>query len=112
MPARFRTTTAILLAIGASSATTAHADNIADFYRGKTITMLCGIGVGGEFDTLTRLVGRHIVHHIPGNPSVIAQNMIGAGGAKMLNYLYSQAPQDGTYIAMVQTGLPAAQTVG
>src|ERR1051326_2802832 len=52
----------------------AHAQPAAEFYRGKTITMLCGIGVGGEFDLLTRLLGRHIVHHIPGNPTAVTQN--------------------------------------
>jgi tripartite-type tricarboxylate transporter receptor subunit TctC len=92
--------------------TYAQAQSVADFYRGKTITMLCGIGVGGEFDAVTRLMGRHIIHHLPGNPASVAQNIIGAGGAKMLNYLYTQAPQDGTYIGMVQTGLPGSQAVG
>jgi tripartite-type tricarboxylate transporter receptor subunit TctC len=90
----------------------AQAQTAADFYRGKTIVMLCGIGVGGEFDLLTRLVGRHIVRHIPGNPASVTQNITGAGGMKMLNYLYAQAPRDGTVIGMVQTGLPAAQALG
>jgi tripartite-type tricarboxylate transporter receptor subunit TctC len=90
----------------------AQAQSVAEFYRGKVITMICGIGVGGEFDLLTRLVGRHIVHHIPGNPSSVAQNIVGASGMKMLNYLYEQAPHDGTVIGMVQTALPAAQTMG
>ena len=103
---------AAALLAGLVGASPAQAQSVADFYRGKTITMLCGIGVGGEFDLLTRLVGRHIVHHIPGNPSSVAQNIVGATGMKMLNYLYEQAPRDGTYIGMVQTALPAAQTMG
>jgi tripartite-type tricarboxylate transporter receptor subunit TctC len=74
--------------------------------------MLCGIGVGGEFDLLTRLLGRHIVHHIPGNPASVTQNITGAGGMKMLNYLVNQAPRDGTVIGMVQPALPAAQALG
>ncbi len=105
------TAAAVILA-SLTAAPAVRAQSVADFYRGKTITMLCGIGVGGEFDAVTRLVGRHIVHHLPGNPASVTQNMIGAGGTKMLNYLYTQAPQDGTVIGMVQTGLPAAQTVG
>ena len=103
---------AAALLAGLVGACPAQAQSVADFYRGKTITMLCGIGVGGEFDLLTRLVGRHIVHHIPGNPSSVAQNIVGATGMKMLNYLYEQAPRDGTYIGLVQTALPAAQTMG
>src|SRR3954468_7894090 len=108
------TTAAAFAAVlaGAAGTSPAHAQSVAEFYRGKAIPMVCGIGVGGEFDLLTRLVGRHIVHHIPGNPSSVTQNIIGAGGMKMLNYLYAQAPQDGTVIGMVQTGLPAAQTMG
>jgi tripartite-type tricarboxylate transporter receptor subunit TctC len=100
------------LLVGLSGVPAAQAQSVAEFYRGKVVTMICGIGVGGEFDLLTRLVGRHIVHHIPGNPSSVAQNIIGASGMKMLNYLYDQAPQDGTVIGMVQTALPAAQTMG
>jgi tripartite-type tricarboxylate transporter receptor subunit TctC len=113
--AMLRLTTAAAFAAvlaGAAGTSPAHAQSVAEFYRGKTITMLCGIGVGGEFDLLTRLVGRYIVHHIPGNPSSVAQNIVGATGMKMLNYLYEQAPRDGTYIGMVQTALPAAQTMG
>jgi tripartite-type tricarboxylate transporter receptor subunit TctC len=110
---RLNTAAVFALVLAATTgASPTQAQSVAEFYRGKTITMLCGIGVGGEFDLLTRLVGRHIVHHIPGNPSSVAQNMVGATGMKMLNYLYEQAPRDGTYIGMVQTALPAAQTMG
>jgi tripartite-type tricarboxylate transporter receptor subunit TctC len=103
---------AVALLLSAFITAPAHAQSIEEFYRGKTITMLCGIGVGGEFDLLTRLVGRHIVHHIPGHPTSVTQNMTGAGGMKMLNYMVNQAPQDGTVIGLVQTALPAAQALG
>jgi tripartite-type tricarboxylate transporter receptor subunit TctC len=85
---------------------------IADFYRGKTVNVYIGVGVGGEYDIQARLVARHIGKHIPGNPNVVPQNMTGAGGLKMLNYLYNIAPKDGTAIGMIQNAFPALQAVG
>ena len=90
----------------------ARAQPIADFYRGKTLSLLVGVGVGGEFDLVTRLLAKYIGRHIPGNPSTVTQNMVGASGMKVLNYLYNQAPRDGTAIVLVQPALPAAQAVG
>ncbi len=82
-------TTAGLLGAGAIlAATCAQAQSVADFYRGKTVNVLIGVGVGGEYDLQARLVARHIGKHIPGNPLVVPQNMTGAGGIKMANYLY------------------------
>ena len=68
--------------------TPAQAQSVADFYRGKTVNVLIGVGVGGEYDLQARLVARHIGKHIPGNPNVVPQNMTGAGGLNMANYLY------------------------
>ena len=62
---------------------------VADFYRGKTINLIVGVGVGGEYDLQARLVARHIGKHIPGNPNVVPQNMTGAGGINMANYLFN-----------------------
>src|SRR5712691_11772470 len=78
----------------------AQAQSVADFYRGKTVNVLIGVGGGGEYDLQARLIARHLGKHIPGNPSVVPQNMTGAGGIKMANYLFAQAPRDGTYIGM------------
>ena len=58
----------------------AQAQPVADFYRGKTVNVSIGVGVGGEYDMQARLVARHIGKHIPGNPTVVPQNMTGAGG--------------------------------
>ena len=85
---------------------------MADFYRGKTVNMFIGVGVGGEYDLQARLVAKYIGRHIPGRPNVVPQNMTGASGLKMLNFLYNQAPRDGTAIGMVQNGFPAAQAIG
>jgi tripartite-type tricarboxylate transporter receptor subunit TctC len=108
-----RTRLPILVAAAMTTAmTAAHAENVADFYRGKTVNVLIGVGVGGEYDLQARLVARHIGKHIPGNPNVVAQNMTGAGGLKMANYLASVAAQDGTTIGMVANSFPGLQVVG
>jgi tripartite-type tricarboxylate transporter receptor subunit TctC len=102
----------LLLLSSIAGAPIASADPVAEFYRGKTINLLIGVGVGGEYDLQARLVGRHIGKHIPGNPTVVAQNMTGAGGLKMTNYLFAVAPRDGTTIGMIQNAFPALQAVG
>jgi tripartite-type tricarboxylate transporter receptor subunit TctC len=90
----------------------ARAETVADFYKGKTVNVLIGVGAGGEYDLQARLVARFLGKHIPGNPVVVAQNMTGAGGLKMANYLYDVAPKDGTYIGMIANSFPALQVVG
>ena len=90
----------------------AQAQPVADFYRGKTVNMLVGSSIGGEYDLQARLVARHIGKHIPGNPLVVTQSMIGAGGFKMANFLFTQAARDGTNIGMLGNNFPAAQAVG
>jgi tripartite-type tricarboxylate transporter receptor subunit TctC len=96
----------------AASTLGARADSVADFYRGKTINALVGVSPGGEYDFQLRLVARHLGKHIPGHPNIVAQNMTGATGMIMANYLYRVAPQDGTYIGLIQNGLPTSQAVG
>jgi len=100
---------ATLLLVGTGAA---KADPIADFYRGKTVNVLIGVGVGGEYDIQARLVARHSGKHIPGNPNVVPQNMTGAGGLRMLNYLYNVAAKDGTYLGMIANAFPAMQAAG
>ncbi len=96
----------------AAAATPAQAQSVADFYKGKTVNVLIGVGVGGEYDLQARLVARHIGKHIPGNPNVVPQNMVGAGGINMANHLYNTATRDGTFIGMMGNNFPATQAVG
>ena len=72
------------------------ADEVADFYRGKTISLYIGFGVGGGYDTYSRVLARHWGNHIPGKPTVVPKNMPGAGGLKVANFLYNAAPRNGT----------------
>ena len=103
---------ALLVAGPCAALAPARADSISDFYKGKTLTALVGVSAGGEYDLKLRLVARHIGKYIPGRPTVIAQNMTGATGLVMANFLYNVAPQDGSYIGLIQNGLPTSQAVG
>jgi tripartite-type tricarboxylate transporter receptor subunit TctC len=100
------------LLFAAAAGAPAQAQSVADFYRGKTINLMIGVGVGGEYDLQARLVARHLGKHIPGNPNVVPQNLVGAGGINMANNLYNTAPRDGTTIGMMGNNFPATQAVG
>src|SRR5262249_49532442 len=76
-----------------------------DFYKGKTITIVVGFSPGGGYDVNARAVARHIGKHIPGNPSVIVQNMPGAGSLTSVRYLDATAPKDGTVMTIFNPGL-------
>ncbi|HWG06654.1 MAG TPA: tripartite tricarboxylate transporter substrate-binding protein [Beijerinckiaceae bacterium] len=93
---------AAVLFCAASSA--AQADDVADFYRGKTITLLTPDAAGAGYDAYGRLVGHFIGEHIPGKPNVVVQNMPGAGGLTEINYLTNIAPRDGTTFAIIMHG--------
>ena len=83
-------------------------DDVAAFYRGKQLRMIVGSAAGGGYDLFARIVARHIVHHIPGNPSIIVQNQPAAGGVVMANQLFAQGPKDGTVIGIPINGIPTA----
>lgn len=76
----------------------ARAQSVADFYRGKQITLVTSASVGGGYDQYARLLAKHMPRHIPGNPTIIVENMVGAEGLRAANYVYNVAPQDGTVI--------------
>jgi len=90
----------------------AYADEVADFYRGKTFTMVVGYSAGGGYDLYARAISRHIGKHIPGNPTIIVNNMPGAGSVASANYLYNVAPKDGLVIATFSRGLPMEPLIG
>ncbi len=85
---------AIVLACGAPAA------RAADFYAGKTLTMIVGFAPGGGVDTTARVVGRHLVRFLPGAPTLLVQNMEGAAGLVAMNYLSRRVAADGLTIAM------------
>ena len=102
-------TAAIVLAtagvVGLVASASAHAQApAADFYKGKSITLLIGGTAGGGLDTAARIFARHASKHIPGNPTFTPQLMPGAGGIRTMEFLANNAPKDGTTIATVPSG--------
>lgn len=89
-----------------------HAQSVADFYKGKQMTMIIGSSAGGGYDAWARTVARHIVKHIPGNPTIIPQNMPGAGTLVATNHLFANAPKDGTVIGGISRDAPLAPLTG
>jgi tripartite-type tricarboxylate transporter receptor subunit TctC len=98
----------LALALGASLAdkAAAQADPVADFYHGKSVTLMVGGSAGGGYDLLARALAKYLGKHIPGNPSVVVKNMPGAGTILLTNYMNSVAPKDGTTIASVANNAP------
>ena len=105
---------AIGLLLAVTAAMSAHADPnaVADFYRGKVVTLYVGYGPGGGFDVMGRLLARHMGKHIPGHPAFVVQNMPGAGSLSLANYLYNRAPADGTHFGIIARNLPLIALVG
>ena len=75
-----------------------------NFFEGKTLTIIVGSSAGGGTDTAARLIGRHIVKHIPGNPRINVTNMAGAGGMRAMNHLYNRVDRDGLTMSTANTG--------
>ena len=84
----------------------AKADAVADFYRGRTVTVVVSSSAAGGYDTIARAVARHMGKHMPGNPAFIVRNMPGAGGMTATNFLYNTADKDGSVIGLVQNNTP------
>jgi len=88
----------LAILISVSLLSSARAATVEDFYKGKTLHFVVGGSAGGGYDTYTRLMARHFGQYLPGKPSVIVENMPGAGMLIAANYTYNSAPRDGTYI--------------
>jgi len=95
-----------LLFASLAVASPACADTVADFYRGRTVTLIVGYGPGGGYDLFARLLARHLGRYIPGNPTVVVQNMSGAGSLRATNFLYTAAPRDGSVIGGFARDMP------
>jgi tripartite-type tricarboxylate transporter receptor subunit TctC len=110
----YRRDVAAALLAGAALFTTrsARAQSVADFYRGKTITLYTAASVGGGYDQYARLLAKHMPRHIPGEPTIVVSNMVGAEGLRVANYLYNVAPQDGTVIGGLSRNTGLARFYG
>ena len=87
-------------------------DAAADFYRSRQVNLIVGYGPGGGYDIVARLVARHLARYVPGNPSIVVQNMPGAGSMRAVNYLYSIAPKDGTTFGLVGSDMALIGLIG
>jgi len=101
---------ALLCCLLLSASQSAGAD-VAEFYAGRTINLIISTGSGGGLDASARLIARYMTNHIPGRPSIVARNMTGAGHLQATNYLYNQAPRDGTTIAAILPAFVAYQVL-
>lgn len=88
------------------------AEPVADFYKGKQIRIIIRAGPGGNYDLYSRLLIRHMVEYIPGQPSGLPMNMPGGSGLTALNYVTEVAPKDGTVLTIVTQTFPVEQALG
>jgi tripartite-type tricarboxylate transporter receptor subunit TctC len=93
MPAIYGAAFGVVLALAPISA---QAAGVEDFYKGKIVSLIIGYSVGGGYDLYGRLLARHMAKYIPGRPTIVPQNLTGAGSLRAASFLYSAAPKDGT----------------
>ncbi len=89
----------------------ARAESIESFYKGKTVTAVVSTGVGGVFDLTARTVAKYMPRYIAGSPTMIVKNMPGGGHVLATNFMFSQAARDGTFIGLVNNGMPLHQVL-
>lgn len=99
-----------LISASASLTMAANAEDLADFYRGKTVKLIVGSGVGAGYDNFARATVRYL--KLPGNPTIVVQNMPGAGGLIAANYLYNIAEKDGTILGLINRYTVVQAVVG
>jgi tripartite-type tricarboxylate transporter receptor subunit TctC len=98
---------AIVLAGSLTSA--AQAQSAEEFFRGKKdLNLITSSAVGGGYDSYSRLLAHHMSKYLPGNPTIVVQNMLGGGGIRAANYIYNVAPRDGTTFGLIDRGMPTA----
>jgi len=99
------------IAVGVGAAPLA-AEDVAEFYQGRTVDMMVAAPPGGGFTAYARTIAKHIVKYIPGQPSVVVKNMPGSGGRKAVAYLYNVAPRNGAVMLGAQPGTLVEPVLG
>jgi tripartite-type tricarboxylate transporter receptor subunit TctC len=99
------------LVLGLAAAGPAAADPVADFYKGRDVTILVAFSAGGGYGLYARTLAQHLSKQIPGKPTIITQFMPGAGGAKAANYFYNVSPRDGSVISLLSNSAALAQVL-
>jgi tripartite-type tricarboxylate transporter receptor subunit TctC len=90
----------------------AYAQDAQDFYKNRQLRLITGHEVGNDYDVGARLLAKYLPRHIPGQPSIIVQNMLGAASVAAANYIYSQAPRDGSVIGTFSRNIPSQKLMG
>jgi len=103
---------AIALVFVAMLPSLAHAQDVAEFYRGRTVSLIAGFNPGGGADTYARLVARHLGKHIPGQPNVVVRNMQGAGSVIAANHIYNVSPKDGSELGLFAGNITIDPLIG
>jgi len=102
----------LMVAALAALASIANADSVADFYKNRSISMIIGYSVGGGYDAYARLLAHYIGRHIPGEPSIVPQQMTGAGSLRAANYIFSVAPKNGSVLGTFSRSMGIAPLLG
>jgi tripartite-type tricarboxylate transporter receptor subunit TctC len=100
MPRRTRALVAFAVFATLAASPAPAQQDVADFYKGKTVALLIGTGPGGSYDLYARIFAEHLPRHIPGNPSIVVEHMPGAGAVTAGNHLFGPGPQDGTKVLL------------
>jgi tripartite-type tricarboxylate transporter receptor subunit TctC len=100
------------LALTGLASSTVAADPVADFYHGKTISMIIATAPGGDYDLRARLLSRHLGRHIPGNPTIVPRNMPGGVGIQAANFVANVAAKDGTTLHAIMQNMSTHQALG
>jgi len=103
---------ACALAVALPCDRAAHADDVAAFYAGRNLNLIEGFNTGGGADLYTRLVAAHWVHHIPGHPNIVVQNMPGAGSMTAANHVFNVSPRDGSEIGLFAGNIAVDPVIG
>src|SRR4029079_6158946 len=90
----------------------AKAETVADFYKGKTISLYVAFPPGGGYDLYARVVAPHFTRHIPGNPQIVIKNMTGGSGMRAAAYITAITPQDGTSLGLFLDALTLGKVLG
>lgn len=97
----------LIVSLGLTGA--ASAQPAEEFYRGKReLAVITSSSAGGGYDQYSRMLARHMAKYLPGNPTIVVQNMVGGGGIRAANFLYNVAPKDGTVFGLIDRGMPTA----
>jgi len=102
---------ALAASLALAPLSSAFADAIQDFYAGKTVNIIVSTGPGSIFDSTARMLAKHMPRFIPGAPSMVVRNMPGGGHMRATQFMFTQAPKDGTYLGVVNNGVPLEQLV-